>query len=289
MNYQAQPLAPTLGQSRADLSVPTPLETINVLGIAVSNLNMETAVQHVNDAVRTGTKGYICICGAHGIVECQTDPALRKIFNGAMAVTPDGMPLVWALHGAGHADAGRVYGPDLMREIFDRSKHTGHRHFLYGTTPTTLLKLESNLRRRYPGAIITGTYAPPFRSLTPDEERHIAQVINDARPDIVWVGLSTPKQDRWMASMRGRLDAPVLVGVGAAFDFIAGNKPAAPGVLQRAGLEWAFRLVTEPRRLWRRYAKIVPRYLILRGLQKSGLRRFPIPNADSGADPTVAR
>ncbi len=267
-------------------SALAPLASINVLGVAVSDLNMPKAMQFVFDAVHTGTKGYICICGAHGVVECQSDPALQRVFNGAMAATPDGMPLVWALHGAGHADAGRVYGPDLMRNMLDSGRDAGLRHFLYGTTPATLAKLSAQILRRYPGAIISGTYAPPFRALSPDEERHVAAVINRAEADIVWVGLSTPKQDRWMASMRDRLNAPVLVGVGAAFDFLAGNTRAAPPVLQRAGLEWAYRLMTEPRRLWRRYVRIVPLYLLLRGLQRAGLRRFPIPASAIPVPPT---
>ena len=271
------------------------LDSINVLGVAVSDLDMARAVRLVSAAVRTRTRGYICICGAHGVVECQADPALQRVFNGAMAVTPDGMPLVWALRGAGHAQAGRVYGPDLMRNMLDTGRTAGLRHFLYGTTPATLAKLTAQIGRRYPGAIIAGSYAPPFRPLTPDEERHVADVINGAAADIVWVGLSTPKQDRWMAAMRDRLEAPVLIGVGAAFDFLAGNTRSAPPVLQRAGLEWAFRLATEPRRLWRRYVRIVPLYLMLRGLQRAGLRQFPIqwptpstpPQGVDAADPAA--
>lgn len=260
------------------------LETTNVLGVAVSALNMDQAVNLVQDAVHKRRRGYICVAGAHGLVECQSDPSLRDAYNAAMAVTPDGMPLVWALHGDGHQDAGRVYGPDLMRLLFAKGVSSGMRHFLYGTTPESLERLKKSLQARYEGAEIVGVYAPPFRPLNAQEEREVSAVINAAKPDVVWVGLSAPKQEKWMAAMRGTLEAPVLIGVGAAFDFIGGNKPSAPAFLQRAGLEWAFRLVTEPRRLWRRYAKIVPAYIWLRFLQKTGLRRFPIMPAGSASD-----
>lgn len=248
----------------------------NVLAVAVSALDLKAAVQLVADAVATGTRGYICVCGAHGLIECQSDPDLRRIHNQAMAVTPDGMPLVWALHGDGHKGAGRVYGPDLMQAVFVQGLTTRMRHYLYGTTPRNLLELEIRLRRLFPDCVIAGAYAPPFRALTLAEEDQVCDLINTAQAEVVWVGLSTPKQEKWMARMRDRLNALVLLGVGAAFDFIGGNKVGAPKLLQRAGLEWAFRLVTEPRRLWRRYARVVPGYLMLRLLQKTGLRTFPI-------------
>ncbi|KEO58741.1 WecB/TagA/CpsF family glycosyltransferase [Thioclava indica] len=252
------------------------LETTNVLGVAVSALNMDRAIALVEDAVRTRRRGYICVAGAHGLVECQSDPSLRDAYNAAMAVTPDGMPLVWALHSDGHEDAGRVYGPDLMRLLFAKGVSSGMRHFLYGTTPESLTRLSVALQDQYPGAEIVGVLAPPFRPLSAQEEGEVSAVINAVKPDVVWVGLSAPKQERWMARMRDKLEAPVLIGVGAAFDFIGGNKASAPAFLQRAGLEWAFRLLTEPRRLWRRYAKCVPLYIWLRFLQKTGLRRFAI-------------
>ncbi|MGV8988310.1 MAG: WecB/TagA/CpsF family glycosyltransferase [Cypionkella sp.] len=255
--------------------------TTNVLGVSVSALDLTAAVRLVADAVKTGARGYICVCGAHGLIECQNDPELRRIHNQAMAVTPDGMPLVWALHADGHKSAGRVYGPDLMQAVFTQGLATGMRHYLYGTTPKNLLELEIRLRRLFPGVVIVGTCAPPFRPLTLLEEGAISAAINMSQADVVWVGLSTPKQEKWMARMRDRLDAPVLLGVGAAFDFIGGNKVGAPKVLQNLGLEWAFRLVTEPRRLWRRYARVVPGYLMLRMLQKTGLRTFPIAGAPS--------
>lgn len=261
--------------SLAAVSAPVPgdVPTINLLGVKVSAVNLGTAADRIAEAVRRRERGYVCVCGAHGLVDCQSDPALRATFNRAMLVTPDGMPLVWELRRQGHDEAGRVYGPDLMLEMFDR----GLRHFLFGATKQTLAQLEARLGREYPQAEIVGSYAPPFRPLTAAERTDIARRINDAQPDIVWVGLGAPKQERWMAEMRERLEAPVLIGVGAAFDFHAGNLRQAPGWVQDAGLEWAFRLAMEPRRLWRRYFRVVPAYLVLLALQRTGLRGFPAP------------
>lgn len=244
---------------------------IDLLGVRVSALNLMSASDRVHDAVRQGQRGYVCLCGAHGLVDSQSAPALRTAYNKAFLNTPDGMPLVWELHRQGHPDAGRVYGPDLMLEMFAR----GLRHYLYGASPATLARLEARLRTRFPHAEIAGAYSPPFRALTVQEDDDVAARINAAKPDIVWVGLGAPKQELWMARMRDRLDAPMLVGVGAAFDFHAGKKPQAPAILQSMGLEWLFRLASEPRRLWRRYLRVVPGYLALLALQRTGLRQFP--------------
>ncbi|QEW23433.1 Putative N-acetylmannosaminyltransferase (plasmid) [Paracoccaceae bacterium] len=255
---------------------PHTIPGINLLGVRVSALNLAMAADRIAGAIADGQRGYVCVCGAHGLVDCQRDETLRAVFNGAYLVTPDGMPLVWELHRQGHDDAGRVYGPDLMLELFARP---GLRHYLYGATPATLLRLEARLGKAYPRARIVGTHAPPFRPLTGDEEDDVARRINAASPDIVWVGLGAPRQERWMARMRDRLDAGMLIGVGAAFDFHAGNTLQAPGWMQRAGLEWAFRLATEPRRLWRRYLRVVPGYMALVAMQRTGLRHFPAPDA----------
>lgn len=249
--------------------------SIDLLGVRVSALNLQSACDGLNEAIRNGVRGYVCLCGAHGLVDSQSDPALRAAYNEAFMNTPDGMPLVWELHRQGNPDAGRVYGPDLMLEMFG----CGLRHYLYGATPTTLLRLEMRLEKKFPDASIVGTYSPPFRALTEKEDDDVADRINAAKPDIVWVGLGAPKQELWMANMRSRLSAPMLIGVGAAFDFHAGHKPQAPAVMQSLGLEWLFRLGSEPRRLWRRYLRVVPGYLGLLALQRTGFKRFPSPNA----------
>lgn len=257
-----------------------PVANINLLGVRISALNLPEAAWRIIQAVHRGDRGYVCVCGAHGLVDCQADPDLKRVFNEAYLATPDGMPLVWELHRRGHSHAGRVYGPDLMLELFDQGQQLGLRHYLYGATPETLEKLQRGLLRKSPDAQIVGSYSPPFRPLSGEEEEDIARTINEAAPDIVWVGLSAPKQERWMARMRDKLEAPILIGVGAAFDFHAGNIPQAPKRMQQAGLEWLFRLAAEPRRLWRRYFRVVPMYLYLLALQRLGWRRFPLPQGD---------
>jgi N-acetylglucosaminyldiphosphoundecaprenol N-acetyl-beta-D-mannosaminyltransferase len=251
---------------------PSPVASINLLGVRVSALNLDLAVQEIRRDIAEGRPGYVCISGAHALVDCQSDPELKEVLNGARLVTPDGMPLVWELRRRGHAAAGRVYGPDLMLALFGH----GMRHYLYGATDRTLDLLQTRLSERFPKAEIVGRHAPPFRPLTDEEETEVVRKINASGADIVWVGIGAPKQERWMARMRDRLDPPMLIGVGAAFDFHAGLQPQAPSWMQQRGLEWAFRLSAEPRRLWRRYLRVVPGYMALLALQRSGLRRFPM-------------
>ncbi|QUS35114.1 WecB/TagA/CpsF family glycosyltransferase [Falsirhodobacter algicola] len=264
---------------------PAPTGSTNVLGVRVAALTLRGAAQRILAEVRARRKGHVCVTGVHGVIECRADPDLGAIHNRAVLTVPDGMPLVWALHRDGFPWAERIYGPDLMLAVLDQSQGTGIGHYLYGTTPEVLSRLERRLQQRFPRLRFVGSYSPPFRALTDAEEDAIAARINASGAGIVWVGLSTPKQERWMARMRDRLDAPILIGVGAAFDFHAGLKPQAPPRLQRAGLEWAFRLATEPRRLWRRYARIVPSFLALHALQRSGWRSFPF-HGDASPSPT---
>lgn len=246
----------------------------NILGVGVSALNLPLAADTIEAWIGAGERQYVCITGVHGIMESQRDPALLQIHNRAGLVAPDGMPLVYLSRLRGRAGVDRVYGPDLMLELCRRSPEKGYSHFLYGATPQTLIRLHHALERRFPGIRIAGSYSPPFRPLTSDEREHVVRTINAANPDIVWVGLSTPKQEKWMHEYRARLNAPVLAGVGAAFDFHAGNIPQAPGWMQRACLEWLFRLRTEPKRLWRRYLYNNPRFLSLVTLQLLGLKQF---------------
>jgi N-acetylglucosaminyldiphosphoundecaprenol N-acetyl-beta-D-mannosaminyltransferase len=256
---------------------------INVLGVRVSAVNLESATRRIEAAIAEGRREYVCVRDAHGVVRCQKDAELRSAHNRAFLVTPDGMPLVWALKRAGYVDSDRVYGPDLMLALIkaglSKGASRGLRHYFYGATPGTIERLQARLVEKFPGLDIAGSYAPPFRDLTAWEEAEIAGEINRSTPDIVWVGLGSPKQELWMARMRAGLDAPILIGVGAAFDFHAGLKPQAPRILQRSGFEWAFRLACEPRRLWRRYAVVVPSFLVLILLQRLGLRRFSIEHA----------
>ncbi len=244
-------------------AAPAAPERGNVLGVAVSSLTLEDAVARIADFVDRRRRAYVCVTGVHGVMECRRDPGLRDIHNRAALVTPDGMPLVWFRRLCGDRRIGRVYGPDLMRAVTAASVARGYRHFYYGGAEGVADHLAATLTAAHPGLRVVGTLCPPFRKLAPEEDRAEIAAINAAHPDIVWVGLSTPKQEIWMAEHRAALDAPVLIGVGAAFDFLAGTKRQAPAWLGRHGLEWLFRLCSEPRRLWRRYAYIVPGFLCL--------------------------
>jgi N-acetylglucosaminyldiphosphoundecaprenol N-acetyl-beta-D-mannosaminyltransferase len=196
------------------------------------------------------------------VMASQEDPELRQAVLASDLTVPDGQPLVWAMNMLGHSLPSRVYGPDLFMYACRRAAETGARFYLYGGREESLERLRTELPRRYPGLRLAGVQSAPFRELTDEEAAEAAATINAAEADVVWVGLGVPLQEKWMARMRERLDAPVLIGVGAAFDFHAGIKKQAPDGLQRLGLEWAFRLWHEPRRLWRRYLHYNPRFVV---------------------------
>jgi N-acetylglucosaminyldiphosphoundecaprenol N-acetyl-beta-D-mannosaminyltransferase len=238
-----------------------PVARVNVLGVGVSAIDISRAVDVIDGWIAARAAHYICVSGVHGIMESQDDPALRAIHNRAGLVTPDGMPLVWLGRRAGHRCMSRVYGPDLLLACCAASEQRGWRHFFYGGGAGVAALLSRRLRARFPALQVAGTYTPPFRPLTDPEEQDVVRQIRDSGAHIVWVGLSTPKQERWMASHVGKVSASVLIGVGAAFDFHAGLKRQAPRWIQRSGLEWLFRLGCEPRRLWRRYLKNNPRFV----------------------------
>jgi N-acetylglucosaminyldiphosphoundecaprenol N-acetyl-beta-D-mannosaminyltransferase len=233
-----------------------------VLGVPLALTDYERTLDWIDAAVAGDHRGYICVAATHTVMACQEDPELRDAVLASDLTVPDGQPLVWALNLLGHRLRDRVYGPDLMDAACARAARTGQRFYLYGGRDRAALDLlVRRLGERHPGLQIAGTYAPVFRPLTDEEEAAIAAEINAAEPDVVWVGTGVPRQEKWMARMRERLDAPVLVGVGAAFDFHAGLVRQAPERLQRAGLEWLFRLSQEPRRLWRRYLRYNPRFV----------------------------
>jgi N-acetylglucosaminyldiphosphoundecaprenol N-acetyl-beta-D-mannosaminyltransferase len=239
-----------------------PRRIVEVLGVGVDASSLDETADRILWHVDGRTGGYVCVRDVHGIILCQDDLELREIHRRAALVTTDGMPLVRAVKRAGHIDATRVYGPDLMLEVCGRRVGT-LRHFLYGSSPEVLADLRENLEARFPGLKIVGTHSPPYRSLTEEESETEREVLWLAGPDVVWVGLSTPKQERWMAANVDHLGGAVLIGVGAAFDFHAGRKRQAPRWMQRSGLEWLFRMLREPRRLGRRYLVVVPRFLWL--------------------------
>jgi N-acetylglucosaminyldiphosphoundecaprenol N-acetyl-beta-D-mannosaminyltransferase len=243
--------------------------TVNVLGVALALTDYEQMLDWIDAMAGAGQRGYVCVCNVHTVMASAEDPELRSALLRSSVNVPDGQPLVWAINALGHSLTGRVYGPELMSRACARAASSGRRLYLYGgRNQGALVQLALNLRQRYPGVKIVGGYSPPHRPLTSGEHRAVVEEINRSRADVVWIGIGVPKQEKWMARLRGELDAPVLVGVGAAFDFHAGLVPQAPPWMQGAGLEWSYRLAQEPRRLWRRYLRYNPRFVgaILRQL-----------------------
>jgi N-acetylglucosaminyldiphosphoundecaprenol N-acetyl-beta-D-mannosaminyltransferase len=250
---------------------------VNVLGVGISVLNLPAARAAVAAAVRARRPGYICVTGVHGVMEAQDDPAFKRILNGAFLCTPDGMPMVWAGRLAGHREMRRVYGPDLMLDLCAWSETSGAKHFFYGGAEGVAERLAERLQGKFPKLQVVGTYTPPFRKLNAAEERQLQDQVRAARPDILWVGLSTPKQEKFMAEYLGKLDATLMIGVGAAFDFHTGRVRQAPRWMQCSGLEWLYRLGCEPRRLWKRYLRNNPLFVLKFLGQKTGLGKYPSP------------
>lgn len=236
-------------------------EYANVLGVRISAINMELAVKLAEEWITAGKPGYVCVTGVHGVMEAKRDPELLRIFNHAAIATPDGMPLTWVGRLQGFTQMDRVFGPDFMMELCQLSVARGYRHFLYGGKPGVAQVLGDAMQRKFPGLQVAGTYTPPFRSLTPDEERELVEQVMQAHPHIFWVGLSTPRQERFMAQYVERLQVPLLVGVGAAFDFLTGGIRDCSTWIKRAGLQWLHRLAQDPKHLWRRYLMNNPAFL----------------------------
>ena len=242
--------------------LPSAPEAVEVLGIPLARTDYDGTLDWIDGMVASRAQGYVCVAATHTVMAAREDADLREAVLGSSLTLPDGQPLVWAMNALGADLDARVYGPTLMARAMERAAGTGTRHFLYGgRNQGALVQLARNLRVRYPGVKIVGGHVPPYRPLTEDEEDAVVAEIDGSGADVVWVGIGVPKQEKWMAAMRERLQAPVLVGVGAAFDFHAGLVPQAPAWMQEAGLEWAFRLGTEPRRLWRRYLRYNPRFV----------------------------
>lgn len=235
------------------------MDRVNVLGVGVSAINMDMALSCIDGWIQRREPNYVIAVPAHCIVECLRDEKLRNIYNRAGMVTPDGRPIAWITRLMGFKHVEQVRGSDLMLKVCERSLARGYRHFLYGGWPPTVVEeLACKLKDRFPGIQIVGAYAPPFRPLTPEEDRGVVEMINSVSPDVVWIGLGAAKEEFWAEAHVGKLVAPVLIGVGAAFDFHSGRKPHAPRWMIRLGLEWLFRILTEPRRLGPRYLKDNP-------------------------------
>jgi N-acetylglucosaminyldiphosphoundecaprenol N-acetyl-beta-D-mannosaminyltransferase len=267
------------------------IEKVNVLGVGISVLDQDRAREFLFAAAREGRRGYVTVTGVHGVSEAQRDETLRDILNRAMLTTPDGMPMVWMGKLQGQESMQRVYGPDLMLNLCEHSRAEGFRHFLYGGVPGIADELRRQLEARFPGLKVVGTYAPPFRRLNDGEIRDLQQIVRATAPDFFWVGLSTPKQERFMAQYLSILpEAKIFIGVGAAFDLLSGRVRQAPRAMQRAGLEWLFRLGQEPRRLWKRYLINNPLFVLRAGAQLLGLRKYlPVEDSKESLAPSKNR
>lgn len=252
------------------------IERVNILGVGVSAVNMAQALEIIASWIAVRQQRYVCVSNVHSIMSCQRDPELRAIHNRAGMVTPDGMPLVWLSRQAGYRHVERVYGPDLLLALCEYGLARGYRHFFYGGAAGVAERLTERLQARFPSLQVAGTLTPPFRPLSAAEDAEITARLAQSGAHIIWVGLGMPKQERWMAAHTARLPQ-VLIGVGAAFDFHSGLKRQAPLWMQRRGLEWLFRLMSEPRRLWRRYLTTIPPFMILVAAQQLGLRRYTLP------------
>jgi N-acetylglucosaminyldiphosphoundecaprenol N-acetyl-beta-D-mannosaminyltransferase len=253
---------------------PAAPPTAEVLGIPLAICDYEQVIAWMEQVIASGGRGYVTAAAVNLVMSAREDSAVRAAVLGASLAVPDGQPLVWALRALGHGRAQRIYGPDLMLHFCERAAQRGTPMYLYGgRTEEALELLERRLRERFAGLQIVGGFAPPFRELDAGERRRSIEAINGSGAEVVWVGTGQPKQERWMLQMRPHLRAPMLVGVGAAFDFHAGLVPQAPAWMQQGGLEWAYRLAREPRRLWRRYARYNPMFVVCFARQYAAYRR----------------
>ncbi len=248
--------------------------TAEVLGIPLAVSDYGQVLDWMQQTVDAGARASVTAAAVNLVMAAQEQADTRAAVLAATLAVPDGQPLVWALRALGQAHATRIYGPDLMAGFCARAARAGTAMYLYGgRSPEALALLRARLCERFPGLRITGGWSPPFRELSAEEERRAIEDIERSRAQVVWVGIGQPKQERWMHNMRARLSAPLLVGVGAAFDFHAGLVSQAPPWMQRSGLEWVYRLSREPRRLWRRYARYNPRFLLGFARQYAAYRR----------------
>jgi N-acetylglucosaminyldiphosphoundecaprenol N-acetyl-beta-D-mannosaminyltransferase len=261
-----------------EVALPRPqdVRTREILGLPIAMTDYGEAMDVMDGMIARRERGWVCAVAVHAVMVAQTDPEMRAALVDSSLTVPDGMPLVWAANMLGEDLPNRVYGPELMERYSERCTQAGHRVWLYGGRDQgSLVQLALSMRRQHPGIQIVGGYSPPFRDLTEEEERSLAEQINAAKPDVLWVGIGVPKQEKWMARMRDRVDVPVMCGVGAAFDFHAGRISQAPRWMQERGLEWTYRIVQEPRRLLPRYVYYNPRFLAAFARQMAKERRRP--------------
>jgi N-acetylglucosaminyldiphosphoundecaprenol N-acetyl-beta-D-mannosaminyltransferase len=262
------------GENSQPPVIPSPIPRVNILGVGVTPVSLMQTVEILEKWRAEGRREYVCCCPVHGLVEAQFDPEVRRALNRSGLTTEDGMPLVWWCQRSGYSSAGRVCGSDLLLAMCETPSQRGYRHYFYGGSPRVVETLVARLKQRFPGLIVAGVRSPPFRPLTKEEDAADVYAINETKPDFVWVGLGLPKQEKWMAQHVGKIQATALLGVGAAFDFVAETTPRAPPWMRRSGLEWLFRLLTEPRRLAHRYL-IYNSIFVARALQQiSGWKSY---------------
>jgi N-acetylglucosaminyldiphosphoundecaprenol N-acetyl-beta-D-mannosaminyltransferase len=253
---------------------PSDFCKVNILGVGISPVNLTQTIATLEKWREEGRREYVCCTSVHGLVEAEYDPEVRPALNRAALATEDGMPLVWWCRRTGFPQARGVCGPDLLDAMCRLAAQRGHRHYFYGGSSHVVEQLVSRLSRRYPGLAVAGYRSPPFRPLSPEEDAADVAAINDAPPDYVCIGLGMPKQEKWMASHVGKIEAAAQFGVGAAFDFHAGTTPRAPQWMQRSGVEWLFRLITKPRRLAPRYFVIISIFMLRAFQQLSGQKSY---------------
>jgi N-acetylglucosaminyldiphosphoundecaprenol N-acetyl-beta-D-mannosaminyltransferase len=244
-------------------SISKAVARVPILGVNVSAITMDDALQAVAGWVSARAPHYVCVTPAHSVMECHDHPDLRAIYNASGLTTPDGMAIVWLLKWKGQKNVSRVYGPDLLLALCEYGVSRGYRHYFYGGAPGVAERLAGLLAKRFPGLCVAGIESPPFRPATDQEDLETIERIRSAQADVVWVGIGSPRQERWMADHLEKLAVPALIGVGAAFDFLSGTKKQAPRWIQRSGLEWFYRFLQEPRRLFRRYILGYPRFVWL--------------------------
>ena len=259
---RAEALARAAGESAAPVASAAEIRTREILSIPIALTDYDQTMDVMDAMIERREAGFVCATPVHAVMVAQDDPEMYAALRRSTLNVPDGMPVVWAANMLGELLPDRVYGPELMLRYNDRCAERGHRVWLYGGRDQgSLVQLALSMRRRHPGIKIVGGYSPPFRSLSEEEEESLVEQIHASRPDILWVGIGVPKQEKWMARMRERLDVPVMCGVGAAFDFHAGRISQAPRWMQERGLEWTYRIAQEPRRLLPRYLYFNPKFL----------------------------
>ena len=246
---------------------------VKILCVKVHATDMDRALSRIESVLERGDKGYVCVTGVQGVMEAQVDSNLKRIINGSILTTPDGRPTVWVGWLRGFFKMRQVTGPDMMLRICALSAEKGYTHFFYGGTEGVADQLKDSLTQRFPGMKVVGTYTPPFRPLNPAEEAELIRTVSELKPDFFWVGLSTPKQEKFMDQYLSKLDTKLMLGVGAAFDIHTGRIKDAPYWMKLTGVQWMHRIYQDPRRLWRRYLVNNPKFVYRITLELLGIAK----------------